>query len=1819
MVRFLIFLLLCSSLEGSEPFHPASTGSFQIANLAGDPSAIVGGCVNVITGDFFDTQRDLFMVGGQPLILERSYSSSDFSMGGLSNGWHFNIQGVVDERVVKGPYGGEVPYQSEGMISPEIMHKGLSNNASGYLSGKTNLKNSVLNFNFPKANNCILRHGDYSHSIFTKTDENRFTLTSDIKPNGMKLHYNYCMRGLESAFVANTMDERQQSITFAYPDNTSLRSPSHLSVYASDGRMITYTFQNFKYPNHHYRALNRNRDSGAFTMSEPKEEPVDQPFEPPPPPKPSIEGKYPRFYLSNVIRPNAPPEQYFYEEKNLQDKHLERVVAKWFPENRYIKISYYKSGSDGELFFDQDHPWLGRVRTLEGPVGTDGNPEEMYRFYYNCDDDKCKSGSCRVINALKQTTDYFWDSDKRLKRVIKGNLIDELFWGTAQDYSNLQSRTCSTQYETLFCKCYRYDAFGNVLNEWLYGNLSGHNSAPLIISSNGIPVETGCERIEKSYVYSNDMRNLLLIEQEGDRSKRYRYLPYSDLLEASFTFDRDKVVLRNSYRYDSSCNVIEETIDDGSSSDTADLNDVTFRKIRRIKPRETAPFGVPEIIEDYSLDLETNQECLLKMQVNHFSSEGRLIKQDHFDSERNYAFSLHWEYDAYGNVILEADALGHQTHRRYDANSNLIFEQGPRSDCRKEYFYDYANRLIRIDEVHPERRLSTLFHYDKLGQKTASIDCYGNETKYEYDEFNRVTKVISPSIGGERGITEKIYDALGNVSHTIDPLKNITSASYNLRGKPVQILYPDGSSEHFSYYLHGPLAGKVERNGCSMHYRYDYQDRLIETKCCDPCQKLLWTTSAKYSTFHLLSETDASGKVTEYEYDIHGRKIAARCGNRLEEYEYDALSRLIKKITHDGNDENELIVNAYLFDIAGRMIEERTEDGFRNVLDCSQYSYDSTGKRTHLIKHGQQGESVSEIRYNSFGMPCEIIDAVGNVTNTYQSFTHVNADGAYVAYQEVVDPLGNRTITIKDCLGRDSELIRKNAMGDITQKREIFYDLNNNKTKVVETVICRDDSYQVAHVWQYDNMNRVIRCVEAYGSKEQKTTAYEFNHFGQLQTIQKPSGTTIDHMYTPDGLLKEFSASDQTIHYIFSYDSNRNLIESYDCINKCGTKRIYDVYNQVVEEQLGNDLILQFSYDAIGRVKKLTLPDSSSVSYHYKSVLLKEIKRLSPTGNELYTHSYDTYDLALHPTIETLIGKAGILALDYDKKGRAQSITSKFTSELIPEGGYDAGDNLVKKDTNDAIGKVGACYKYDDLNQLVEEEGAETHTYQFDSIHNRIAKDDIASSYNQLNQLIDSGYVYDADGRLVQTPSEKFAYDALDRLTAYTKDNNTTTYTYDSFNRRITKTTGTRTWKYLYADQNDIGCYHDDKMIEFRVLGLGHGAEIGAAVAIELKGKPYAPIHDLNGNVTTLITSEGKVADTYRYTAFGVEITKPKLQNPWKFSSKRQDQESSLTYFGRRYYSPCLGRWLTPDPLAYQAGPNLYAYVSNNPLTDIDLYGLIAERECRQMPSAIYVKEVIHNTCERLRECTSRVRETIASVSDSISITADRVCNAVKNFSDTCLISNLELKSTAGSYAGIRAYSINAPIIFSWFGQGNDTNTCSISAEKLSTACGGVPVFYTVPQTNGFLGDTSKSIELKLGFDNINSVKISFKTLMNFLITTENDIIIPLHSQGAIGFSCVLKQIPKEYHSRLIVYSFGGGKILPKNKLKECINFISAYDAVPFIADFFGIISSYICPKNYKVEWLPPERPFLDHGFWGGPYEKKMNELGKSYRQQYMS
>jgi RHS repeat-associated protein len=75
--------------------------------------------------------------------------------------------------------------------------------------------------------------------------------------------------------------------------------------------------------------------------------------------------------------------------------------------------------------------------------------------------------------------------------------------------------------------------------------------------------------------------------------------------------------------------------------------------------------------------------------------------------------------------------------------------------------------------------------------------------------------------------------------------------------------------------------------------------------------------------------------------------------------------------------------------------------------------------------------------------------------------------------------------------------------------------------------------------------------------------------------------------------------------------------------------------------------------------------------------------------------------------------------------------------------------------------------------------------------------------------------------------------------------------------------------------------------------------------------------------------------------------------NPIRFSTKCTDDESDFLYYGKRYYNPSTGRWLSRDPIGEAGGPNLYGFAYNDGINAIDLLGLDIVCNC---PEA-YFKE----------------------------------------------------------------------------------------------------------------------------------------------------------------------------------------------------------------------------------------------------------------------
>ncbi|MEI6242309.1 MAG: YidC/Oxa1 family insertase periplasmic-domain containing protein, partial [Chlamydiota bacterium] len=135
----------------------------------------------------------------------------------------------------------------------------------------------------------------------------------------------------------------------------------------------------------------------------------------------------------------------------------------------------------------------------------------------------------------------------------------------------------------------------------------------------------------------------------------------------------------------------------------------------------------------------------------------------------------------------------------------------------------------------------------------------------------------------------------------------------------------------------------------------------------------------------------------------------------------------------------------------------------------------------------------------------------------------------------------------------------------------------------------------------------------------------------------------------------------------------------------------------------------------------------------------------------------------------------------------------------------------------------------------------------------------------------------------------------------------------------------------------------NDKIEQLRVPGLINKWTTDP-IAIELNGKPFVPLLDIQKNVRHLLDPEKKVIfQSYEYNSFGEESTNIEEPfNPWRYSCKRLDPEMNLIYFGKRYYDPNEGRWISCDPAGTINSMNLYAFLLNNPFRYTDPDGRFA-------------------------------------------------------------------------------------------------------------------------------------------------------------------------------------------------------------------------------------------------------------------------------------
>lgn len=239
---------------------------------------------------------------------------------------------------------------------------------------------------------------------------------------------------------------------------------------------------------------------------------------------------------------------------------------------------------------------------------------------------------------------------------------------------------------------------------------------------------------------------------------------------------------------------------------------------------------------------------------------------------------------------------------------------------------------------------------------------------------------------------------------------------------------------------------------------------------------------------------------------------------------------------------------------------------------------------------------------------------------------------------------------------------------------------------------------------------------------------------------------------------------------------------------------------------------------------------------------------------------------------------------------------------------------------------------------------------------------------------------YDLDGNLKTDGRWVYEYDAENRLrqmdtsaatrTLFGVTWQRITFTYDYSGRRVEKKVATTVdgvnfapgvWRrFIYDGWNliaELDQLAGGTLARSYVWGLDVSGSLSAAggvgALLQINDHPatktWLPTYDGNGNVVSLVNSAtGSLGAIYEYNPFGELIRNETRDpaaagNPFRHATRYRDEETGLYYYGRRYYSASLGRWISRDPIEERGGLNLYGFVRNNAISRWDYLGLVDE------------------------------------------------------------------------------------------------------------------------------------------------------------------------------------------------------------------------------------------------------------------------------------
>ncbi|XZE18382.1 RHS repeat-associated core domain-containing protein [Pirellulaceae bacterium SH449] len=725
------------------------------------------------------------------------------------------------------------------------------------------------------------------------------------------------------------------------------------------------------------------------------------------------------------------------------------------------------------------------------------------------------------------------------------------------------------------------------------------------------------------------------------------------------------------------------------------------------------------------------------------------------------------------------------------------------------------------------------------------------------------------------------------LTSTIDPMGRVTSYEYDNGGRVSRVVSPDPDGA-------GPQTAAYQR-----FIRDSVGNVLQHTDSMNEATGH-WTVNTYDAWFRPLTSTDPGNTTTSFGRDVFGNltSVIDGLGNQTL-YTYNKLNQLVveNKPIASGAARN----RTYSYDAVGNI---RTLTDRNNRV--TQYSYDNLYRMTSEQWATTSNPTPSRTLDYSF-------DSIGNLTGLTDSGTWAtNFEFVYDARnQPVVERQQRREVssTAYVNLVRDYD-----AVGNRVQTLVNFRGTLSGQT-VSGGVTDLINSYQfdgldrLVSVTQRGNLDAQGNLLPASNGVAPKTASFQYDAASQLTDMRRYASTGVD-------------ASQLKVHSRMGYD---------------GAGRLQSITHGKVEIAAGEHWN-----------GSSTLPSSLGSTH-------------------MLAGYYFTYDTANRLTSLASQRDRFETSYGYDNRHQLTSTTSTAIAGMGTPDYLPLNEGYAWDATGNRLGSSGQSQSATGTHNRLQSDG--TYSYLYDNEGNVRRRTEIATGQvrtftwdhrNRLARVID----YMTLGGTL-TKDTLYYYDAFDRLVAKRiNDNGESGYNrYESWiwdgqeiaiQLRDADGVGS-SQPYRIVNRYQYGPAVDMVLADERYEdGVGYRPTTTTREAAQ--GQTLWTLTDHLGSVRDLVDNAGVVRRHVVYDSFGGRLHEQSynasgqpispldpgaVDTIFGYTGRQWDSDVELQYNRARWYDPQTGRWLSQDPIGFNAGDaNLYRYVGNGPTNATDPSGL---------------------------------------------------------------------------------------------------------------------------------------------------------------------------------------------------------------------------------------------------------------------------------------